>query len=99
MSTLYTLFQILLRYNISDNNDQLKNVIIIGMALFIVWKYRKQILFALTVVLVFVLFFAKEMILALYPDTLNEKEKMAFTIVVGVIMAVLGTKNYIKNSR
>jgi len=71
---------------------------IVAMALFIIWKFRKQILFALTVAIVFVLFFAKEMILALYPDTLNEKEKMAFTIVVGVVMAVLATKNYIKNS-
>ncbi|OJJ23624.1 hypothetical protein BKI52_04485 [marine bacterium AO1-C] len=98
MSTLNNIFQILLQYNTASNNDQLKHMAVIGVALLIVWKFRKQIILALTAAVVFVFFFAKEMILAIYPDTLNESQKVAFTIALGIVMAVIATKNYMKNS-
>lgn len=99
MSTLNNAFQVLLQLSNVNGDNSIKNMAIIGVALLIIWKFRKQIVFALTAVIVFLFFFAREMILAIYPDTLSEEQKTIFTLVVGAILAFLATKNYMNKTK
>lgn len=99
MSTLNNIFQGLLRNYHLNFNDAQKNIVVTNAFYTLIKKLRKQILLALTPITIFICFFTREIVLALYSDTLNNTEKNIFTVVVGAILALLATRRYMKSTK